>query len=272
MTKQRDRLTRTVSRSTTRSPALGGLQAPARAFDVRDLLLFLVIVALILSIVLGNFSTGQDSGTPATGRDSGTPATNLLINNGTIPLQGVVIASLVFLTLVLGYVGYLVLTGRWRDLKRISPLFGVAGFFIVAGTVVRLYPFEWSDAISGAFVVIGYSLAVFFVIKEFQLLPWDRRAQKDDLERQIRDLSEKAAFDVERENNTLKVAAQEDKQRILRLRTETTQLYDWAQLARINGQEEVAKKMVSKILEKLEERRKAVNEIASKDRQDASIE
>lgn len=171
----------------------------SRPFDVRDVLLFLAVVALVASIAWGlqqggplqvtnnRVDIGAKGDTGATG-----PLSPLLPDV-------VVVASVFFVSLVLVFIAYLVATGNSSEVKRLAPFLGIASFFVAAGGFIRFYPSDWSNGASSAFVIIGYSLAFFFLVKDFNMLPWEKKKQEveDPIIKELR----KMRLEIEESNN-----------------------------------------------------------------------
>lgn len=175
----------------------------------------------------------------------------------TIPYEGVVIAAVVFVMSVLFFVIYLLATGQWSEVKRVSPFLGIAGFFVAAGGFLRLYPYEWANALSSAFIAIGYLLALFFVAKEFALLPHDQRELETGVENIL--------FDVKiiQEEARLEARAGPEEVKRLKENVKNSKLYlDAHKHAKQLGDEAAARKFLSQYVDAENERRKYVRTLS----------
>lgn len=168
-----------ATRPNFQGPPQNATLASSLLFDMRDVLLFVVIVAIIASIVYGTGLLMGDKDAPmmvVVVPDKNKPPSQST-NNENIG-AGIPVASIVFISLLLCFVAYLVATGKSSKVKRLAPSLGVASFFVGVGSFIRFYPSNWSHAASSGCVIVGYSLAVFLAIKEFSILPWDREKKR----------------------------------------------------------------------------------------------
>jgi hypothetical protein len=168
-----------ATRPNFQGPPQNATLASSLLFDMRDVLLFVVIVAIIASIVYGTGLLMGDKDAPmmvVVVPDKNKPPSQTT-NNENIGAE-IPVASIVFISLLLCFVAYLVATGKSSKVKRLAPSLGVASFFVGVGSFIRFYPSNWSHAASSGCVIVGYSLAVFLTIKEFSILPWDREKKK----------------------------------------------------------------------------------------------
>lgn len=168
-----------ATRPNFQGPPQNATLASSLLFDMRDVLLFVVIVAIIASIVYGTGLLMGDKDAPmmvVVVPDKNKPSSQTT-NNENIGAE-IPVASIVFISLLLCFVAYLVATGKSSKVKRLAPSLGVASFFVGVGSFIRFYPSNWSHAASSGCVIVGYSLAVFLTIKEFSILPWDREKKK----------------------------------------------------------------------------------------------
>lgn len=173
-----------ATRPNFQGPPQNATLASSLLFDMRDVLLFVVIVAIIASIVYGTGLLMGDKDAPmmvVVVPDKNKPPSQTT-NNENIGAE-IPVASIVFISLLLCFVAYLVATGKSSKVKRLAPSLGVASFFVGVGSFIRFYPSNWSHAASSGCVIVGYSLAVFLAIKEFSILPWDREKKNIENEK-----------------------------------------------------------------------------------------
>jgi hypothetical protein len=173
-----------ATRPNFQGPPQNATLASSLLFDMRDVLLFVVIVAIIASIVYGTglLMGGKDVPMMVVVVPDKNKPPSQSTNNENIGAE-IPVASIVFISLLLCFVAYLVATGKSSKVIRLAPSLGVASFFVGVGSFIRFYPSNWSHAASSGCVIVGYSLAVFLAIKEFSILPWDREKKKIDNEK-----------------------------------------------------------------------------------------
>lgn len=96
----------------------------------------------------------------------------------------IVVAIVMPVTVIMSIIGYQAfVSGTLKEhIKRVSSYLGIVGLCVAAGGIVRLYPSSWNKLVSNVLICVGYLLGLYLVVKEFDLLPWDRK-KKDDEER-----------------------------------------------------------------------------------------
>jgi hypothetical protein len=92
--------------------------------------------------------------------------------------MGIVITLVVTLFLVLGFIVYLIWTKKLSEVKRLAPFLAIASFFVATGSLIRLYPSDWSNTAANVFVLIGCGLALSLVVMDFKILPRGRKIEK----------------------------------------------------------------------------------------------
>lgn len=172
--------TKTATESGFRALPQTTAKPPSHVFDASDVaLLFLTIVAITLSIVFIVLpQLGKDPrDLTMLVFDGSSQVTNNFVNAGaeTALPTGVVITLVVTLCLVLGFIVYLIATKKLPEIKRLVPFLAIASFFVATGSLIRLYPSDWSNVVASAFVLIGCGLALWLVVMDFKILPWDRK-------------------------------------------------------------------------------------------------
>jgi hypothetical protein len=178
--------TTTATESSLRALPQNTAPAPSQVFDASDVaLLFLTIVAITLSIVLPQL--GKDPRDPTTlVFDDSSQVTNNFVNAAaeTALPMGIVITLVVTLILVFGFIVYLVWTKKLSEVKRLAPFLAIASFFVAAGSLIRLYPSDWSNTAADVFVLVGCGLALSLVVMDFKILSWGRKIEEDELKKQ----------------------------------------------------------------------------------------
>jgi hypothetical protein len=85
-------------------------------------------------------------------------------------------------SVIMSIVGYQAfVSGTLKEhIKRVSSYLGIVGLCVAAGGIVRLYPSSWSKLVSNVLICVGYLLGLYLVVKEFDLLPWDKKKKDDE--------------------------------------------------------------------------------------------
>jgi hypothetical protein len=100
----------------------------------------------------------------------------------------IIVAVVIPVSVMMSIIGYQAfVSGALKEsIRRVSPYLGIIALCVVAGGVIRPYPSSWSTQVSNLLICVGYLLGLYLVVKEFDLLPWDRK-KKDEEEKRKRE-------------------------------------------------------------------------------------
>lgn len=231
----------------------------------------IVFVSRPLPVVDGTGTAGATAGatgtTGATGEKGGTGTAGTAGTAAPIsfrdilvkPYVEMVISVSVFAALALLFLLYMLSSGI--DVRRVSPYLGIGGLFVGAGAFIRVYPSDWSNAVSTVFIAIGYLLVVFLVAKELNYLPGATAREKKEIEEYETGLEAFAVHPLEQETlNRLKQDNKVAAKNLEDMMNQSIVLEKKLNLARVAGKEKVVKDLMAKYKKQMTERRDFVTE------------